>query len=68
MEGTFLIEPIALCSSVAPSLAAAMAQLVRAFASHAEGWIEFESRPRQTQVVKTNPVLTVPLLNVWQQV
>ena len=29
-----------------------VAHLVRAFASHAEDWV-FESRPRQTKVVKT---------------
>ena len=32
---------------------AAVAQLVRALALQAEGWL-FESQPRQTQVVKTD--------------
>ena len=32
--------------------AAAVAQLVRVFALHAEGWV-FESQPRQTLFVKT---------------
>ena len=31
---------------------AAVAQWVRAFALHAEGWV-FKSQPRQTKVVKT---------------
>ena len=33
--------------------AAALAQSVRAFASHAEGWV-FESQPPQAQLVKTD--------------
>ena len=32
---------------------AAMAQLISVFASHAEDWV-FESRQRETQVVKTS--------------
>ena len=42
-----------------------MAQSVRAFVLHAEGWV-FESQPRQTLVVKTG--MTVPLPNARQQV
>ena len=34
------------------SCVAAVVQSVRAFISHAEGWL-FKSRPRKTQVVKT---------------
>ena len=39
-------------------------KLVRAFASHAEGWV-FEFRPRHTKVVKQ--VVKAPLPNDWQQ-
>ena len=40
-------------------------QLFQAFASRAEGWV-CESWPRQTKSLKQ--VLTVVLLNVWQQI
>ena len=45
-----------------------MAQSVREFASHADGWA-FEPQPRQTQVIKSSKlVVTAPLLNAQQQV